>query len=240
MDIFNNAWIVGIGGGIISGLIVFFVTSKIFSRRERKEYLQRLMTANNEILYAVRPIIVEQKLPTEEILNSLLHSTAKKYTVKFNELFSNKEIADYLTKEIMDNPFLTSENKLKYCEITNSLRELGLKKETETKVEIQYIDRERPLSKEFLSTTLALMTTLMVTITVFVLYFQKEKFNTSNDGNLSITKLLPVLVVMTIVPVVALFMSKFFQMMRKMERDKDKQKQDKINEAKTENETNDN
>lgn len=50
-NILNNAWVTGIGGGIISSLIVFFVTRYFFSKREKREYLQKIETANNEILY---------------------------------------------------------------------------------------------------------------------------------------------------------------------------------------------
>lgn len=32
MDILNNPWVTGIGGGIISSLIVFFVTKYLFSK----------------------------------------------------------------------------------------------------------------------------------------------------------------------------------------------------------------
>src|SRR5690554_6004366 len=99
---FTNSWTIGIGGGIISGLIVFLVTSKIFSRRENKEYLQKIRIANNELLYAIRPLVVEQKLPTLDILNSILVSTAKKYNVQINDLYNKDAIADDLTKEVMD------------------------------------------------------------------------------------------------------------------------------------------
>lgn len=63
MDILNNPWVTGIGGGIISSLIVFFVTKYLFSKKENREYLQKIKTANNEILYSIRPLVIEKKLP---------------------------------------------------------------------------------------------------------------------------------------------------------------------------------
>ncbi len=42
IDIFNNSWITGIGGGIVSGFIVYFVTSKFLSKKQKKEYSQKI------------------------------------------------------------------------------------------------------------------------------------------------------------------------------------------------------
>src|SRR5690606_9869690 len=165
---FTNSWTIGIGGGIISGLIVFLVTSKIFSRRENKEYLQKIRIANNELLYAIRPLVVEQKIPTLQMIDSILVSTAKKYSVQISDLYKRDDIADDLTKEIMDNPFLTSESKLQYCKLTENIKLLGIEpaKIDEPLGKIVYVQQDKIISKEFFSLTLGLMTTLTVGITV--------------------------------------------------------------------------
>lgn len=36
-DLIANPWIVGIGGGVISSLIVFFITKFFLSKKENKE-----------------------------------------------------------------------------------------------------------------------------------------------------------------------------------------------------------
>jgi len=56
----NNQWVIGIGTSIISGFLVFFFTRKFFTEKQNREYDQKIRTANNEILYAVRPLIVEK------------------------------------------------------------------------------------------------------------------------------------------------------------------------------------
>lgn len=210
---FTNSWTIGIGGGIISGLIVFLVTSKIFSRRENKEYLQKIRLANNELLYAIRPLVVEQKLPTIEMVNSILISTSKKYNVQVNDLYKKDDIADDLTKEIMDNPFLTSDSKLQYCQLTEAIKELGIIKE-KVQDKIVYIDRERLISKEFFSLTLALMTTLSVGI--ITLFITKNdliaEMKTEKFDFVSIVTLL------TIIPIVALTLSKFLEILKSRER----------------------
>ncbi len=88
MNIFGNPWVIGIGGGIVSGIIVTLITRHLFSRREQKEYRQRIETANNEIIYAVRPSIAEKMLPSRSILDSLFSSTARKYAVTKSDLYS--------------------------------------------------------------------------------------------------------------------------------------------------------
>ena len=64
MNILNNPWVIGIGGGVISSLIVFFVTQYISRKKGKREYLQKIKMANNDILYFIRPLIIERKIPT--------------------------------------------------------------------------------------------------------------------------------------------------------------------------------
>lgn len=39
LDFLQNQWVVGIGGGIISGIIVFFITKWVFQRKAGKGLL---------------------------------------------------------------------------------------------------------------------------------------------------------------------------------------------------------
>jgi len=212
---FTNNWTIGIGGGIISGLIVFLVTSKIFSKRENKEYMQKVRIANNEFLYAIRPLIVEQKLPTLEIINSILVSTAKKYNVQISDLYNKDDIADDLTKEIMDNPFLTSENKLQYCKLTEDLKLIGIEpiNLNEVPEKVVFVERERLISKEFFSLTLALMTTLTVGMTTIFL----SKNNLLTELKTEKIDTFTIIFLSTSIPIVALTASKFLEIIKKRE-----------------------
>ncbi len=212
---FTNSWTIGIGGGIVSGLIVFLVTSKIFSRRENKEYLQKVRIANNELLYAIRPLVVEQKLPTLEIINSILVSTAKKYNVQIADLYKRIDIADDLTKEIMDNPFLNSESKLQYCKLTEDIKQLGIEpaKTEEQPKKLIYLERERLISKEFFSLTLGLISGLTVVITVVFVSkeglfseIKAEKFDT-----------LRIIALLTSIPIIALAALKSLEILKNRE-----------------------
>ena len=116
MEVFNNAWVVGIGGGILSGLFVTIITRYLFSKKDNSEYMQKIVTVNREIVYALRPGISEGHIPDESVLSALANSTARKYKVERNEIFQSKQIAEELIKEIMDSSFISSDTKKKYCE----------------------------------------------------------------------------------------------------------------------------
>ena len=66
MVFFSNPWVIGIGGGVLSGLLVTLITRYLFSKRERREYLQKVATANNEIIYTIRPAIAEKTIPSND------------------------------------------------------------------------------------------------------------------------------------------------------------------------------
>lgn len=116
MEIFNNAWVVGIGGGILSGLIVTLITRYIFSKKDNREYAQKISTVNREVIYALRPGISEGHIPDNEVLSSLINATARKYKVERSDAYQAKQIAEELIKEIMDSSFISSETKKNYCE----------------------------------------------------------------------------------------------------------------------------
>ena len=114
LDWLNNPWIVGIGGGTLSGLLVTFVSRKVLSRRDRGEYMQKLQSANREIIYALRLGIPERSVPERRVVESLISATARKYAVDRNDLHAPAQIGEELTKEIMDSSFISAKTKQEY------------------------------------------------------------------------------------------------------------------------------
>lgn len=123
MQILNNPWFIGIGGGILSGFVVTVITRYLFSRRDNREYAQKVVTANQEIIYAVRPGISEGVIPDVNVLNSLIRATSGKYRVDAKDLYLPRDIADVLTKEVMDTSFLSASTKAEFCEKLTNLQE---------------------------------------------------------------------------------------------------------------------
>ena len=169
---FTNPWAVGIGGGFLSGLLVTLITRVIFSRRENREYLQRVATANNEIIYSLRPSISEKNLPSREILDSLLASTARKYDVKKTDLYDAQRLVEDIIKEIMDSGFISSQQKIEFCEQLSILKaqpspaiEEGPPRGEESKGE-----RLTP----YLSALMGIMSAFAVILAIATLYISKE------------------------------------------------------------------
>lgn len=122
MSIFSNSWVIGIGGGILSGFIVTYISRKFFSGQENKLLLQKITSANREVIFAIRSTIAEGALPKHEVITALLASTARKYGVSRKELYSIGEVADDLVKEVMDSSFISSKTKSDYCDKLANLK----------------------------------------------------------------------------------------------------------------------
>ena len=120
LSFFSNEWFTGIVCGIISGIIVYWITTRIYSRRQDKEYQQRVNAANNEILYTIRPLIVNRTLPSESVWLSLIQATSRKYQVNVDDLYSVNSMRNDLVKEVLDNPFLDTIQKGEYTNLLES------------------------------------------------------------------------------------------------------------------------
>lgn len=123
MSWLSNAWVVGIGTGLLSGLLVTWIARLFLSKRDDREYQQKVLGANHEIVYALRPGISEGEIPDREIVVALAHATARKYDVAEADLYSPTAIAEELIKEVMDSSFLSAAKKREYCTQLAPLRE---------------------------------------------------------------------------------------------------------------------
>lgn len=107
MPFFTNPWVIGIGSGIIGS----FISALIFLRRERTAYIQKIETANNEIIFTIRLSMNANEFPSSDKINSLINSTALKYNIKRKSFYSFSTLADLFIKEIMDNPLISSQKR---------------------------------------------------------------------------------------------------------------------------------
>jgi len=216
MEWINNQWLIGIGTSIISGFLVFFFTRKFFTEKQKKEYEQKIKTANNEILYSVRPLIVEKTKPTLRVLKSVLISTARKYGVELTDIYNRETLCDDLTNEIMSNSFLSSDQKLELSLMISEFKEEGEQK-SEPKVVTIYKDSKSNTSTT-MAFTLSIMTAMFaLTFTIFsTISDSKELFSTSEKFPAYIS----ILFLALIIPLTALMMTTFLKYIR----DKEKQR----------------
>ena len=122
-DLIANPWIVGIGGGVISSLIVFFITKFFLSKKENKEYEQKVRLATNDVVYAVRPLVIDKAIPANDVLAALRSAIAVKYGVKVSDVFGIKQLVSILVLEILSNSFLNSSQKNEYCNLLMTMKD---------------------------------------------------------------------------------------------------------------------
>lgn len=122
-DLIANPWIVGIGGGVISSLIVFFITKFFLSKKENKEYEQKVRLATNDVVYAVRPLVIDKAIPANDVLAALRSAIAVKYGVKVSDVIGIKQLVSILVLEILSNSFLNSNQKNEYCNLLMTMKD---------------------------------------------------------------------------------------------------------------------
>lgn len=103
MDIFKNTWFVGIATGIISGILVFFLTNWIAKKKGREDYYKQVMMANQSVITALKPYIAERGLPELEIFSSLIASTARMYSAEEKDMFTISVFCEELIREIISD-----------------------------------------------------------------------------------------------------------------------------------------
>lgn len=124
MGLFENIWFVAIGGGIISGLILYFVTNWFFSRKDNSERIKVAHQANEEIVNILKPYIADKGLPEIEVVNALIASVARKFKLEVSELYSIDHVCEELIREIISNVYVSCDKKVEY---TQQLAEYSLR-----------------------------------------------------------------------------------------------------------------
>jgi hypothetical protein len=196
-SILNNSWFTGIVAGVISSLLVYYLTDFLLKKKVNKEYLQKITLANNEILYTLRPLIVQQKIPSKQILNSLFEATSRKYGVKLTDVYSLEMLVDDLTKEVMDNVFLPAEQKYAFCKSINELKiDDGL---NELYDKFFYEEEKNKISINYVSYLLSIVVGLLIaSATFFTSFFQENYDKFSSDYEFIFWSLGTVSIIVTI------------------------------------------
>ncbi|MBI2572363.1 hypothetical protein HYV86_00730 [Candidatus Woesearchaeota archaeon] len=188
----NNTWFVGITGGIISGVIVYFVTSYILSKKEDKLYLQKVQQANTEIIHILKPYIISEKRFSDNLFNSIISSVSKKYELESKDIINLQEAINDMVTDIMQTSFLTEAQKEVY---TTKL--LSLKQAPKQKENIVYLkkDEASTVSSRSFSFVLATTTVFMMTLVTIFVTLNDSTFGTFGSSTFFI-------VVSTLIPIV--------------------------------------
>lgn len=112
----DDAWFVGIVGGIVSGVIVYFITDFLFKKLTKKDYFEKANKVNRGIVELLIMLISEGKIPSPKTINSLLNSLSRNYGVKRKDVNSFDETLEDLIKEIFDTKFIPNDKKIGIAE----------------------------------------------------------------------------------------------------------------------------
>ena len=115
MGLLNNPWVIGVATGIIAWAVTWGISRLLLSKKEDREYAQKIATSNREVIIAIRPGIAEGQIPSREILEAMVKATARRYGVTTSDMYNAEELSQELIKEVMDSSFLSSAQKAEYC-----------------------------------------------------------------------------------------------------------------------------
>lgn len=165
---FLNPWVITVGGSILSGLVVAWVSNKLFFRKDDKRYSEKTIAANREVLYALRPLIPEAAFPSVNIVDSLISATARKYQIKKENMNSPMQFFDELIKEVMDSSFVPNKKKTEYTKNLFNLKAEALSL-TQPRTYPTGLETSAVENKERMGRTISLLTGTMATITAIIL-----------------------------------------------------------------------
>lgn len=213
IEFLQNQWVVGIGGGIISGIIVFFITKWILQRKDKSRYFEQISSANIDIIRTLKPYVAEKGLPDKQIIDAIISSVARKYNVEYSELYSVRVVCEELICEIIGNVYVSAEKKKEYSiQLQKYLQELDivsdrarsiyeieieLKNKYDT-IKLENMKRFRVITSTFMSAIALLLTTLtnfFVSNDIFVM----PKITKYDDVSIMMLGTITVIVSITIV-----------------------------------------
>lgn len=177
---FTNPWVVGIVGGIISGIAVFFFTNIVFSKVSKKDYYKKINKANEEIVVLLIMSVSEGKIPTLTTIKSILSSLSRKYGIKSKDMNNSKETIEDIIKEIFSANFISIDKKI---ELSNELASMiaieeELKESEDRSEESVNISNFRIIMSVFLAmvSTLLAAVTLSMSVIDGLLYSKDDAF----------------------------------------------------------------
>jgi len=111
MGLLNNTWFVGILGGIISALLFYPIGEYLSKLLNKNEYKKVIKEINTKVSKTLIMSISEGKIPSPNVINALLSSSAKKNGVSLKDINTVQETYDDLVYELFDTIFISVENK---------------------------------------------------------------------------------------------------------------------------------
>lgn len=91
-EFFSNPWVIS----IISGILVFFITSLFIMLYNKFQHKRQIEEANQTVVNHLRSYVVDNGLPEKEIIDAVRLSVAREYNVQDENLLTNKAFCEEL------------------------------------------------------------------------------------------------------------------------------------------------
>ena len=114
-NLFGNTWVSGVVSSLIASVIVFCIT-QIYNVVKHKK---RIDAGNNFVLNQLRAYVVDEGIPTDDILNALRRSAARRFKVRESELLSLPDFMEETVAEILGNVYLKKAEQSQYLSTLN-------------------------------------------------------------------------------------------------------------------------
>ena len=144
IELMQNDWVIGIGGGIISGIIVYYITVYVLDRKKKHDIKRNILYANNAVLDILRPYIANSGLPDKKEIQAVINSVSRQYGVKSIEMNSISVFYEELLVEFISNPYIPGEAKKRNIE--NLLGNIDVLKSEEA-IKSEQEQKERQTAK---------------------------------------------------------------------------------------------
>lgn len=142
----KNEWVIGIITGTISGIILNVVPPWIVNKKKKSEYKKQIKLANQEVISLLTPYIVDKGLPEERIINAIINTVARKLNIQIQEMYSVEFFCEELIGTIIENVYISNEQKEKYtkglAEYLNNLHNKLIEDEVQQNYEELYAEQQ--------------------------------------------------------------------------------------------------
>ena len=118
----SNPWVFQITTGLAATVLASIVLRGLGRGARQRQMLERAAQANRAVLACLRTSVAEGVLPADETVGALIRSSARRHGVELRMMWTPIGVADELVHEIMDNPFLSGEDKARLADGMAGLR----------------------------------------------------------------------------------------------------------------------
>jgi len=229
-DFIQNPWVVGIGGGLISGFVVYMITKFSISKKSNTEYYKQINQANSEVIRILKPYVADNGLPDKDILNAIISAVARKYLIQSDEMYSIQIFCEELIKEIIDNVYVSNDMKKEYFKQLKQYIDGCHIIENQEDAVAQRIIATKPVYKSSLqkqtinmiSITTAFITIIASFITIIITFAFNENYNIENMNLLpsSLIEWIAFFLVLILIPITMLRFDKFYSLINKRKKSK--------------------